>query len=245
MTSKRQSLRDGIRKILGRKVKQLRRRGYLRASVYGKGFESISVKLLQKDAEKLFFEVGTTGLFDLKLADKSIPVLFKNPQYHPVSDVLIHVDLYKVDLSEKIIAEIPIVLVGEAPIVKAGNVLVSVMDNVEVEALPADLPEKIEIDISVMEEISSVITVSDLKVDKSKVELKTELNQVIAKIEEPREEEPEPEPVEEVMEGEEGVEKKEGEEGKEKKEGEKEDKKEGGEENKDGGGKKEEKTSLS
>ncbi|MBU1130055.1 50S ribosomal protein L25 [Patescibacteria group bacterium] len=210
MTSKRPILKAEARKILGRKVKRLRRDGYLPASVYGKSFESVSLKLWQKDADKLFADVGMTGLFDLKFDDKSIPVLFKNPQYHPVSDALIHVDLYKVDLSEKIIAGIPIALVGEAPIVKEGNVLVSVMDSVEIEALPADLPEKIEVDISVLENLESVITIAELKVDKTKIEIKTDEKQVIVKVEEPREEEPEPEPVEEIVEGEEGAEKKEG-----------------------------------
>ncbi len=83
---------------------------------------------------------------------------------------------------------VPIVLIGESPTVKAGNVLIEVTNEVEVEALPADLPEKIEVDISKLESLESVVTVGELEVDKDKVEIKTGGEQVVVKIEEPKEE---------------------------------------------------------
>ncbi|MBU1088618.1 50S ribosomal protein L25 [Patescibacteria group bacterium] len=217
MTIKRPSLKAEVRKILGRKVKRLRKDGYLPASVYGKGFESVSIKFLQTDVEKLFSDIGTAGLFDLKLGDENIPVLFKNPQYHPVSDILIHIDLHKVDLSQKIVAEIPVVLIGESEAVKLGAVLVPISDSIEVEALPADLPEKMEIDISGLKEIGDVLTVSDLPTTDSKVEIKTSKDQAIVKVEEAKKEVIEA--VEEAVKGE--PTETEGEEG-EKKEGEEE-----------------------
>ena len=83
---------------------------------------------------------------------------------------------------------VPIELVGESQAVKDGNILVTVTDEIEVEGLPADLPEKIEIDLSVLENLESTITVADLKIG-DKLEILTDLEQLIAKVEEPKAEE--------------------------------------------------------
>ncbi|RLC34815.1 50S ribosomal protein L25 [Candidatus Shapirobacteria bacterium] len=188
MNKKREILKAEVREILGRKVRKLRREGWLPASVYGKGFKSVSLKLKEKEVNKLFNELGTTTLFDVDLNDKKIPVLFKNPQYHPVSDKLIHIDLYKVDLSHKIVAEIPIELIGESTAVKGGGVLVPIADTVEVEALPVDLPEKIEIDISKLEKIGDILTIADLEWKDDKVSMVSDSEQAIVKVEEEKEE---------------------------------------------------------
>lgn len=197
MTQARPQLKALKRESVGRKVKQLRKQGWLPASVYGKEFASISVQINQKEVEKLFDEVGKAGLVDLVIGEeKALPILFKNPQYDPMIGNLIHIDLHKVNLKEKIVATVPIELVGESPAVKVGNVLIEISNEIEVEALPTDLPEKIEVDISGLVEANTVITVADLKVDTDKVEIKTDLTQVIVKIEEPKEEVIEEVPVE-------------------------------------------------
>lgn len=175
------------RSIFGRKVKRLRKQGLLPATIYGKGFEPISVQLNDREMEKVFAEVGESGLVDMELEDKVIPILFRNPQYHPLIGNLIHIDCYKVNLKEKITATVPIVIVGESLAVKGGNILVEVSNEIEVEALPTDLPEKIEVDISGLDEVGKTVTVADLKLGEN-IEVKTHKNQVIVKIEEPREE---------------------------------------------------------
>lgn len=157
------------------------------ATIYGKGFEPVSAQLSDKEMGKVFAEVGEAGLVDLELEGKVIPVLFRNPQYHPLSGNLIHIDCYKVNLKEKITATVPIVMAGESLAVKGGNILVEVSNEIEVEALPTDLPEKIEVDISVLDEVGKTVTVADLKLG-DKVEIKTHKDQVIVKVEEPREE---------------------------------------------------------
>lgn len=176
------------REILGKKVKHLRAQGETPATVYGKDFKSVSVKMDTRELEQLFSEVGESGLVDVEIGKDRIPILFRNPQYHPVSGDLMHIDLYKVNLKEKIVATVPIELVGESEAVEAGNTLVEVTNEIEVEALPAELPEKIEVDISVLKTLEDMITVGDLKLgDKITVQTPTEM--VIAKVEEPREEE--------------------------------------------------------
>lgn len=193
MTKEKHQLKARVRTLLGRKVKQLRKEGLLPATVYGKGFDSISVQINLIEAEKIFNEIGESGLVELIVDEKEkLPILFRNPQYHPLDEKLIHIDCYKVNLKEKISAMVPIEFVGESQAVKDGNTLVTVTDEVEVEALPADLPESIEVDLTVLENLESTITVADLKVDKSKVEILTDAEQLIAKVEEPRAEEEEP-----------------------------------------------------
>lgn len=193
MTKEKHQLNAQARTLLGRKVKQLRNQGLLPATIYGKGFDSISIQMNLIEAEKIFSEAGESGLVELIVDEKEkLPILFRNPQYHPIEGNLIHIDCYKVNLKEKISAMVPIEFVGESQAVKNGNTLVTVTDEVEVEALPADLPESIEVDLTVLENIESVITVADLKIDKSKVEILTDAEQLIAKVEEPRAEEEEP-----------------------------------------------------
>ena len=192
MTKEKHEIKATIRTILGRKVKQLRNEGIMPATIYGHDFESISIQFNLIELEKIFDEIGESGLVELIIDEKKIPVLFRNPQYHPVSGQLIHVDCYKVNLKEKISTMIPIEFIGESAAVKNGNILVTVTDEIEVEALPTDLPENIEVDLSVLEDLESIVTVADLNIDKSKIEILTNPEQVVVKIEEPRvEEEPE------------------------------------------------------
>jgi large subunit ribosomal protein L25 len=189
MTKTTHQINAQVRDIVGSKVKQIRRQGLVPATVYGKGMESISVQFNALELEKIFSETGESVLVELLLDGNKLPILFKNPQYHYINSNLIHIDCYKVNLKEKITAEVPIVLVGESPAVKEGNVLIEVSDTIEVEALPADLPENIEIDISTLLAVDDYINAGMLKIDKTKVELKTNEDQIIVKIDAQRVEE--------------------------------------------------------
>jgi len=191
MAKENPKLAAQVRTVMGRKVRQLRREGMIPATVYGHGFDSMSIQINAKELAKMFEHVGESGLIELIIDEKNYPIIFRNPQYHPVWGEMVHIDCYKVNLKEKITATVPIEFIGESMAVKLGNILVPVTEEVEVEALPADLPEKIVVDLAVLETLESVITVADLVVEKDKVEIKTAPDQVVVKIEEPRvEEEP-------------------------------------------------------
>jgi len=198
MTKTTHQINAQIRSIVGSKVSQIRKQGLVPATVYGKGMESISVQFNALELEKIFSEAGESVLVELLLDGDKLPILFKNPQYHYINSNLIHIDCYKVNLKEKITAEIPIELIGESPAVKEGNILIEVADTVEVEALPSDLPEKIEIDIATLLAVDDYINAGMLNIDKSKVELVTNEDQIIVKIDAPRAEE-EPVAAEEVV----------------------------------------------
>ena len=190
MTKEKHQIKAVTRTVTGRKVKQIRKEGWLPATVYGKEFESLSIQFNLAEIVKLFDEIGESTLVEVTLDEKEkLPVLFRNPQYHPIDGNMIHIDCYKVNLKEKIKAMVPIELVGESQAVKDGNILVTVTDEIEVEGLPADLPEKIEVDLSALENLESTIIVADLKLDSDKLEILTDGEQLIAKVEEPKAEE--------------------------------------------------------
>lgn len=189
MTKVTASIKADNRELTGRKVKQLRNKGLTPATIYGHNFTPISISVSTMELNKLFSHVGESTLVEIKLGDTVLPVLFKNPQYHPVTSDLIHIDCHKVNLKEKIVATVPLEFIGESLSVKNGNVLITVLDEIEVEALPADLPENIIVDLSVLTDIDAQITIADLNIDRSKVEVKNEADQVIVKTDLPKVEE--------------------------------------------------------
>ncbi|MCL4354868.1 50S ribosomal protein L25 [Patescibacteria group bacterium] len=210
------------RVILGKKIKNLRREGILPANIYGKDIKSAAVQVPLKDFEKIYKEVGATGLVDIEFGEKSIPVLIHSLQTDYRRTPL-HADFFKVNLKEKIKTMVPLSFVGEAKAVtdKLGLVL-ELLHEIEVEALPDELPEKIEVNVENLAVVNDQIVVSDLKAPQG-VEITTDGAQPVAKIGELVVEEPEEEvPAEEGEEGAEGETTEEGEVSTEGAEGEKE-----------------------
>ncbi len=192
------------RTILGKKIKNLRRDGILPANIYGKDIKSAAVQVPLKDFEKIYKEVGATGLVDIEFGDKSIPVLVHSLQTDYRRTPL-HADFFKVNLKEKIKTMVPLSFIGEAKAVtdKLGLVL-ELMHEIEVEALPDELPEKIEVNVENLAAVNDHILISDLKAPQG-VEIITDAGQPVVKIGELTVEEPEEEvPTEEGEEGAEG-----------------------------------------
>lgn len=179
---KRESLKVEKRSALGKKVKKLRREGILPANIYGKEFKSTSVQVPTKDFEKVFNQVHETGLVDLAYDSQTIPVLIHNVQIDPRSQTPLHADFFKVNLKEKITARVPVVAVGEPKaVVDKVGLLEQPVSEIEVEALPTDLPERIEVNVENLAEVDQQIMVSDIKVS-SGVTILNEASQVVFKI---------------------------------------------------------------
>jgi large subunit ribosomal protein L25 len=186
----KQILKAEIRKILGRKVKNLRKEGVLPGNISGKKIKSEAVQVVFKDFEKIYKEVGETGLLTLEIGKEERPVLIHNLQVNPVSDIPVHVDFLQVDLKEKVEAEVPVELTGESPAEKqAVGTVVQYINEIKVEALPTDLPEKFLVDTSELAEVDQAIMVKDLKVDRTKVDVKTNSEEIVVKVEPPQKEE--------------------------------------------------------
>jgi len=207
MTTKKEKIKLTVekRKVTGRKVKALRQQGILPANIYGKKEKSLAVQLEAKSFLPVFKEAGETSLIELRVADEKEvrPVLIHNVQFHPVEETPLHVDFYQVDLKEKVTTKVPVELIGESPAIKDKiGILIQPLSEVEVEALPADLPEKIEVDISGLKAVDETVIVGSIKVSEG-VKILTDEKEVLVKIEPPTKEEVAPKPVAEaVVEGE-------------------------------------------
>ena len=191
---KREKLTVEKREILGKKIKSLRKQGILPANIYGKDFASASVQLPLEQFLPVFSIVHETGLVDLSFDGKTIPVLIHNVQIDPKSHTPLHADFFKVNLKQKVNANIPIVAVGEAlAVLDNKGILINPLSELEVEALPTDLPDKIEVSIENLKEVGDQILVENLTVP-ADVTVITEPAQLVFRIDELPPEEPEETP---------------------------------------------------
>lgn len=167
----------------------VRRAGNIPAIVYGHGIDPQNVEVESRAFVKLFTAAGYTTMLTLTLQDgKEHPVFIRDVQFHPIKNTMTHIDFYQVSMSEAISAKVPLKFVGEAPAVKDMlGVFVRNMDELEVEALPKDLPHDIEVDISALVSFESVIHVSDIKLPEG-VTTHKEGTEVVALVQPPRSE---------------------------------------------------------
>lgn len=154
-----------------KKAKQLRRQGVLPANVYIPKKDSIALEISPINFAKLYKEAGETGLIylDIEGETKAIPALIDQVDMNYLGTSFEHVVFRGVNLKEKITANVPVEIVGEFDVPEA--VLITVQDEVEVEALPADLPEKFVFDVSQLKAIGDAFTLANLDFDKEKVQL--------------------------------------------------------------------------
>lgn len=169
-------------------IRSLRDSGYVPAVIYGKEFEPLHLKVEYKNFQEAYKKAGSSTMIDLQVGDEKLPVIIQEVSETPLSGKYLHADFYKVRLDQKINAQIPLEFVGESPAINdLGGILNRTMNEVEVYALPQDLPPQIEVDISSLEAIGDSLTVKDLKVA-SGVEIEAEEDEIVATIVEPEEE---------------------------------------------------------
>jgi large subunit ribosomal protein L25 len=202
-----------LRKVSGKKVKSLRKKGLLPGVLYGFKTKNLNLEVDLKEFEKVFKTVGKTSLISLKIDNKKIPVLIQDFQKNPLTGEFIHVDFYHPHLKEKIEASVPLVFEGEAPAVKElGGTLVRHLTEIRVKALPLELPHEIKIDVSSLKTFDDEILVESIKLPKG-VDILNNPKEIIAFVSPPEAVEEELEkPIEEKVEEVERVEEKEEEE---------------------------------
>lgn len=162
---KKHALTASKRDIIGRKVKKLRASGQIPATVYGKKVASVSVVVPADAFTKTYGEAGETGLVELSVGGDVRPVLIHHVQKDPVTGTILHVEFHQVDLKEKVHANVPLVLVGQSPAVtEKKGVLLTILDEIEVEALPTDLVDKIDVDVRGLSEVNQEVKIKDLKI---------------------------------------------------------------------------------
>ena len=176
------------RVIFGRKVATLRRQGITPIHLYGKGIEPFS---LQADSPALLKVVVQAGgsvpvTLTVKGATGSHLAFIREVQRHPMTEAILHVDFYQVSLAETMRAQVPIYLVGEAPAVRLHEgVVMQALHSLEVECLPMDVPQSVEVDISGLEDFEMAVHVYDVSFADS-VTIITDSSDLIARVNPPR-----------------------------------------------------------
>ena len=210
------------RTVVGKQVRALRREGIIPAVLYGPRMDPINVSLEARSSSRILAKMTASSLVTVLLDGKEYPALVREKQRNFIKGNLLHVDFQVISMSEKLRTKVGIQLVGEAPVIDEFiAVLVNGLEELEVECLPADLPERITVDVSNLANIGDGIYVKDIVVSE-KVDILDSLEEMIvfatSSYEEPEEEEVE---VEEDLEEPDVIEKgkkEEGEEGEEEQE---------------------------
>lgn len=214
------------RELTGRDTDQLREQGKVPVTIYGPKVKTVSAQVDRNELAAALSEVGGGSLISIVLGDKDEKVLIKDIQRDAITDLIIHADLYEVDMTKPVSATVDLQFIGSSAAVKElGGTLVRARDTIEVRGLPDKLVPFIEVNISALNTFDQVIYIKDLNIPEG-LELDIDPESAVALVNAPRteaemealEEAPVEDLPDEVKEGEEG-EAKEGEEG-EAKEGE-------------------------
>ena len=156
-------LKAKIRKDTGKKVEKIRKQGMVPAVLYGPTIKSQSLEIDLKEFEKIYKEAGESSLISLTLAKENFLVLIHAVEINALSQKPIHVDFYQPRLDEEIEATIPLVFEGEAAAARdLGGTLVKNIHEVEVKALPQNLPHEIKVNIDKLKTFEDSILIQDL-----------------------------------------------------------------------------------
>lgn len=170
------------REITGKKVKALLKEGSIPAVLYGPGSASLVLSVAKKEFDMAYKEAGESSLVSLNVDKDKNLVLIRGVQHHPLSGSTIHIDFYQPRLDVKIKIMVPVHLEGEAPAQKNfDGTLIQNVNEVEVSALPQDLPSEITVDVSFLETLEDRILVENLQVN-SKVEMLAEPDWIVAQV---------------------------------------------------------------
>ncbi|RPH59452.1 MAG: 50S ribosomal protein L25, partial [Chloroflexi bacterium] len=151
------------RTVTGKQVSQLRRAGQLPGVIYGHNIKPTAISLEAHSAGIAIPRLTSSSIVNIELEGKLIPALVREKQKNYIKGTLTHVDFQAISLTEKIRTEVSIHFSGLSPAIKEFNaIIVHSMSELEVEALPNDLPERIEVDLSGLAKIGDAIYVKDL-----------------------------------------------------------------------------------
>lgn len=164
------------------KVSILRRKGVIPGVLYGPKTENTVVQVDEKEFGKVYKEAGESSLVTLEIDSKKSPVLIRDVQRDPLRGGIIHIDFYQPPLDKEIEVMVPLVFEGEALAVKdLGGTLIRNMHEVEIKALPQNLPHEIKVDISGLTTFEDKILIKDLVLD-SEVEVLREPEDLVAQV---------------------------------------------------------------
>lgn len=159
------------REILGKKTKFLRNKGLIPAELYGHNVENAHLSVPVKEFSKIFKEAGESTVIKLNIENENkaaeFNVLIHDIERNHITDEISHIDFYAIKMDEKIRVRVPLEFIGESAVSKTKEgLLVKAMNEIEVEALPGNLPRHIQVDVGAITEIGKSILVKDLNLEK-------------------------------------------------------------------------------
>ena len=203
------TLKVKVRQNLGRKTKALRKKGLLPAIIYGPKIKALPLEVDYREFEKVYKEAGESSLISLEIENQKptlptqqkSPVLIHEVALDPLTGKFLHIDFYQVPLTEEVEAKVPLVFEGEAKAVKElGGTLIKNILELEVKALPQNLPKEIRVDLTLLKNFEDHILIKDLKLPKE-IKILKDPEEIVALITSPEKVEEELEkPIEEKIE---------------------------------------------
>jgi large subunit ribosomal protein L25 len=174
------------RSVLGKRVKRLRREGIIPANLYGRKLESQALELDAAELRRLLLSNARTRVIRLSLDGKEEPALLRHIARRPSTGHVQHLDFVRVELTETVRARVALRLTGEAPAVRVlGGTLLHMADTLEIECMAQDLPEALEADVGVLDQLDSTLHARDVPLPRG-VTLLADPDEPVAKIEAPR-----------------------------------------------------------
>ena len=168
------------RTVRGKQVSQLRRAGQLPGVIYGHNYEPTPISLEAHNVGLVIPHLTSSSIVNIDLEGKMIPALVREKQKNYIKNIYTHIDFLAVSLTETIRAEVSLHFHGLAPAIKDFSAaIVNNIESIEVEALPNDLPERIDVDLSVLANLGDAIHVRDLVIP-AKVTLLTNVDEMVA-----------------------------------------------------------------
>ncbi len=158
------------REVMGKAVKRLRKEGIIPANIFGHNEASMAIQIDAAAFERLRRSHGSRSVLTLRMSGtkSTQTALIRHVQREPHTSKIIHVDFFRVSLSERIRVKVPLHFTGEAPAVKTENgVMLHLLDAIEVECVARDIPEFLEVDVSGLTEIDAILHASDVKLPAS------------------------------------------------------------------------------
>ena len=188
---------------VGKKVKQVRKNGFIPAIIYGRDLDPMPISLERHSSTQILNKVSGSTILTVNVEGKEHSTIIREVQRDHIKNEFLHLDFLAVSLSEKLRTNISLTLIGIAPVLEEFDALiVAGISEVEVECLPQDLVDTIEVDVSSLAEIGAAIYLKDVSVP-ANIEILTDLEELVAVASAVKEEVVEEEEVEEVLEGEE------------------------------------------
>ncbi len=172
------------RTALGKRVKQLRHQGWVPGVMYGHSFESLPLQFKERSLTRMLSYVSGSQLVSIQVTDQKEPetALVRDVQRDPIRGDVLHVDFYRVDMTERLTAEIPLLIVGESPVTERHEgILLQGISAIEVECLPGDLVDEIAVDLSDLVEVGQGVYVRDLAIPAG-IDVLTDVDEMVARV---------------------------------------------------------------